>query len=398
MRVLHTADWHLGQRFFERDRFEEHGLFLDFLIDTIVAEEIDLLVLAGDVFDTANPPREAERLYYDFLRRLVDLKCCQSVIVGGNHDSAPHLDAPARFLEGSGIHVVGAFPDNLDDAFFEFEGCCVAAVPYLRDRDVRKAVAGESIDDLEARTKAGILECYSRMAEFAEQRREGRVVIATGHLTAVGGTLSDSERTVHIGNLGSIAANQFPKTFDYVALGHLHVPQAVGGRETIRYSGSPIPLSFGEAKTQKQVRILEITEESVEQREVFIPVFRRLIRLKGDVDGLRRALGEIEIKDGELMPWLELSVKGAEVLGTINAELRELASEKGARVLKVSVERAQVSTGDLFDGQTDVGIDELKPVDVFSKRIESYEGTLDKEVLVQCFQSLLSEVEEGDRK
>lgn len=395
MRILHTADWHLGQRFFERDRFEEHALFLDFLLQTIVVEKIDLLLLAGDVFDTANPPREAERLYYGFLRKLVDLKHCRAVIVGGNHDSAPHLNAPARFLEGSGIHVVGSLPENLKDAFFEFDECCVAAIPYLRDRDVRKAVAGESIDDLEARTKAGILQCYASMAELADEKRGKRPVLATGHLTAVGGALSDSERSVHIGNLGSIAANQFPDTFDYVALGHLHVPQAVGGRAMVRYSGSPIPLSFGEAKTQKQLCVLEVVEGQLSFRDLEIPLFRRLLRLKGTPDALRKAVGDLLVSESELTPWLELSVQGGELLGTLNEDMRTLASEKGAMVLKVSIERTAVTMGDLFEQAESVSIDELKPEAVFGKRMESYDGPVSRPELDQCFRSLMTAVQEG---
>lgn len=395
MRILHTADWHLGQRFFELDRFEEHELFLEFLLNTIIDEKIDLLLLAGDVFDTANPPREAERLYYDFLRKLVDLKTCRAVIVGGNHDSATHLNAPARFLEGNGIHVVGALPDRLDEAFFEFDTCCIAAIPYLRDRDVRKAVAGESIDDLEARTKAGILQCYASMAEIAESRAGTRPTIATGHLTAVGGSLSDSERTIHIGNLGSISAGQFPVAFDYVALGHLHVPQAVGERACIRYSGSPIPLSFGEAKTQKQVRIIEIENGQLSHRAVEVPSFRRLLRLKGNPEELRKAVKALEVLDSELVPWLELSVQGGELLGTLNDDLRTLASEQGAMVLKVSVERGTVTMGDLFTQAEAVSISELKPEVVFAKRMESYEGPVKRSELDQCFHALVRSVEEG---
>ena len=112
MKILHTADWHLGQRFFDKDRLEEQERFLHFLLDTVKREAIDLLIVAGDVFDTANPPRPAETLYYNFLRRLVDLKHCQAVIVGGNHDSAPHLNATADYLEADGIHIVGALPES----------------------------------------------------------------------------------------------------------------------------------------------------------------------------------------------------------------------------------------------------------------------------------------------
>ncbi|MDE0769370.1 MAG: exonuclease SbcCD subunit D C-terminal domain-containing protein [Opitutaceae bacterium] len=395
MKILHTADWHLGQRFFAKDRLDEHELFLSFLLDTIKRESIDLLILAGDIFDTANPPRPAETLYYNFLRGLVNLKRCQAIIVGGNHDSAPHLNATANYLEADGIHVVGALPENPEDAFFEFDECCVAAVPYLRDRDVRKAIVGESIDDLEARAKAGILNCYAEMGILADLRRSGRPVIATGHLTAVGGSLSESERTIHIGNLGSISAAQFPNVFDYVALGHLHLPQAVGDIDSIRYSGSPIPLSFGEAKTQKQVRVIEVVDGILTHHPVEIPVFRRLLRLQGDTDALLKQLAELVVSEDEPEPWLELTVKDGELLGSANEDLRTAAAEKGMIVLKVLAAAGSRSMGDLLDNGSDVDIGEMKPEDVFGRRLESYDGDVQVGVLEQCFQSLLTEVQEG---
>lgn len=396
MKILHTADWHLGQRFFDRDRLQEHERFLNFLLDTVEQEAIDLLIVAGDVFDTANPPRPAETLYYNFLRGLVNLKHCQAIIVGGNHDSAPHLNATADYLKADGIHVVGALPENLEEAFFEFEDCCIAAVPYLRDRDVRKAVVGESIDDLEARTKAGVLNCYAEMGSLADKRKSGRPVIATGHLTAVGGSLSpDSERTIHIGNLGSISATQFPDTFAYVALGHLHLPQAVGDNDSIRYSGSPIPLSFGEAKTQKQVRVIEITDGKLTHEKLEVPVFRRLLRLQGKADALLAEISELGVAEGELEPWLELTLKDDELLGSANEDLRTAASEKGLIVLKVLAATGSRSMGDLLESSSNVDIGEMKTEDVFARRLESYDGDVEVGVLEQCFQSLLTEVQEG---
>ncbi len=395
MKILHTADWHLGQRFFDKDRLEEHERFLNFLLNTLKCEKIDLLIVAGDVFDTANPPRQAETLYYNFLRGLVDLKYCSAIIVGGNHDSAPHLNASADYLKADGIHIVGALPEELEDAFFEFGECCVAAIPYLRDRDVRKAVIGESIEDLEARTKAGVLNCYSEMSALADSKKSGRPVIATGHLTAVGGSLSDSERTIHIGNLGSISAAQFPSVFDYVALGHLHLPQSVGGNDSIRYSGSPVPLSFSEANTQKQVRLIKVSNGKLSHRKIEIPVFRRLLRLKDTIEGLLKALAELVVVEDELPPWLELTVDSGELLGSANEDLRAAAAEKGMVVLKVLTTASSQSMGDLLDGYVNVDIGEMKAEDVFERRMESYEGDMKSALLKQCFQSLLSEVLEG---
>ncbi|MCF6313279.1 MAG: exonuclease SbcCD subunit D C-terminal domain-containing protein [Verrucomicrobiales bacterium] len=396
MKILHTADWHLGQGFYERDRLQEQRAFIDFLLDFIEREKVDLLIIAGDVFDTANPARAAEQLYYDFIARLCALRHCELVVVGGNHDSAAHLEAPKRLLKSLRVHVVGSLPEDLSQAVLRFEcggrRLCVAAIPFLRDRDVRRAVEGESFDEMEARTKAGIARVYKDMAELVlADKREGEILLATGHLTAVGGRLSDSERSVHIGNLGSIGAQQLSPGFDYVALGHLHHPQVVGGDECIRYSGSPIPLSFSES-LEKQMRLLTITEENqLEQQAVKVPLARRLIRMAGSLDEVLAEIAELKIGKEELCPWIEVMLSEGEVNPSINDQIREAAAKQGAEVCKVS-RKGSVARLDPVDGEVVKSINEWKPEAVFAQRIENYEGDVDKKTLTQCFQHVLDEV------
>lgn len=271
--ILHTSDWHLGRRLYGRMRYEEFESFLDWLYDTISAQKVDVLIVAGDIFDTMTPSNRAQALYYEFLGR-VSKSCCQHiVIVAGNHDSPTFLDAPSNVLKFLNVHVIGTACEDLNDEVLVLDDadgsphCIIAAVPYLRDRDVRSSSAGESADSKDANVIKGIRAHYDEVASIAKAKQVELIeanqryipIIATGHLFAAGGTTTEDDgvRELYVGSLGKISADMFDEGFDYVALGHLHVPQRVGGRESIRYSGSPIAMGFGEAKQQKQVLLVK---------------------------------------------------------------------------------------------------------------------------------------------
>ena len=271
--ILHTSDWHLGRRLYGRMRYEEFEAFLSWLQDTISAQKVDVLIVAGDIFDTMTPSNRAQALYYEFLGK-VSKSCCQHiVIVAGNHDSPTFLDAPSNVLKFLNVHVIGTACEDLNDEVLVLDDadgtphCIIAAVPYLRDRDVRSSAAGESADSKDANVIKGIRAHYdevasiakTKQAELAEMHQRHIPIIATGHLFAAGGTTTEDDgvRELYVGSLGKISADMFDESFDYVALGHLHVPQRVGGRESIRYSGSPIAMGFGEARQQKQVLLVQ---------------------------------------------------------------------------------------------------------------------------------------------
>ena len=271
--ILHTSDWHLGRRLYGRMRYEEFAAFLNWLEETISARHVDVLIVAGDIFDTMTPSNRAQALYYEFLGKVSTLCCEHIVIVAGNHDSPTFLDAPSQVLKFLNVHVIGTACEDLNDEILvldDSEGCphcIIAAVPYLRDRDVRSSSAGESDDSKDANVIKGIRAHYNEVASLAKNKQKllnkkyqrHVPIIATGHLFAAGGTTTEDDgvRDLYVGNLGKISAEMFDQCFDYVALGHLHVPQRVGGQEHIRYSGSPIAMGFGEARQQKQVLLVQ---------------------------------------------------------------------------------------------------------------------------------------------
>ncbi len=297
MRILHTADWHLGARLVERDLLAEHEKFADWLIQTLREEKIDALLLSGDVFDAANPPQDAVGLYFDFLRRLADLKTVRAVITGGNHDSASHLNAPRELLRRFEVHVFGHAGDNLVD----LGGAVVLATPFLRERDLRQSKAGETLKDAHDQVRAAIRGHYATQLEACRALAQGRPVIAMGHLTVLGATTSDSEREIHIGNLGAVGADVFAG-FDYTALGHLHRPQQVGGQSHVRYSGSPVALSFSEAADAKSVVVLDTQGLSLETLSV--PASRVLCRVNAS-----RATLAADLATVPATSWAEVTVK-----------------------------------------------------------------------------------------
>jgi exonuclease SbcD len=381
MRLLHTADWHLGARLIERERLTEHAAFLDWLIETLRTEKIDALLLSGDVFDAANPPQDAIALYFDFLKRLADLKTVKAIITGGNHDSASHLNAPRELLRRFDVHVFGQAGDNVVD----LGGAVVAAVPFLRERDLRQSSAGEGIQEVQDQVRHGIRDHYSAQLAACRAIAKARPIIAMGHLTVLGAATSDSERDIHIGNLGAVGADIFAG-FHYTALGHLHRPQKVAGQETVRYSGSPIPLSFSEAADAKSVVIFE-TDSAAGLSPLSllpIPTSRRLIR-----STVSRAALAADLENVPAGSWAEITVKLEAPEPDLDRQVREAAAGR-FEVLKVLADfPASVCSPWQPTGPT---LHDLQPRQVFRELLK--EKQIQGEELSSVFDELLALREE----
>lgn len=332
MRVIHTADWHLGQRFSSHYRKEEHDSFLNWLYESICENEVETLIVAGDIFDSTNPPTFAQEQYYRFLAKLSGSPCRHVVITGGNHDNPHFLQAADPILSALNIRVIGAAPEDFSQQIIalpdaENPRLIVAAIPYLRDADLRKSRLGDSSDAIEEQVRNGIIAHYRNAADgCCGHREKGIPTLATGHLFAQGCSPSDTERSIHVGNLGQINAEAFTDVFDYVALGHLHRPQRVGGKEHIRYSGSPIPLSFSEREYPHQVLLLEFSGARCPQiTELRVPVRRRLIQKEDTLENLLFFAKHFRKEEGELVPWMNFVFSGAEQPLEARRKLMELA-------------------------------------------------------------------------
>jgi len=394
MKLLHTSDWHLGQNFMGKSREEEHVAFLSWLLQTIEDESITLLVVAGDIFDTATPPNYALELYYNFLTKLSASPFCKNIIItAGNHDSIATLKAPKELLKALNVHVVTSGDIEEDEIVKIYEDevlkGVVCAVPFLRDYVVRQSISAQTMSDKESFLSQGIKEHYERVYEEALKCVEQRdiPIIATGHLTTVGSKTSDSERDIYIGGTLDIDSGFLGKNFEYVALGHLHINQKVGSQH-VRYSGSPIPLSFSEASSQKKVNIVEFRGKSIEVSELDIPLFRALLVIRGE---LRLILSELE-KIEDKTTWIEVHLDDENPFHA-NQVIRERAQELGLILLALKIEKKEsnLSRTD-FDVIT---LDELSPVDVFEKRMQKDELESDafKEELLTHFKEIVAEVQ-----
>ncbi len=399
-RVLHTADWHLGKCLGELSREEEHARFLEFLLGTIVDGDIDALIVAGDVFDSANPPQSALSQYYDFLARLYQASACSVVIVAGNHDSPALLESPRDVLRTLRATIVGRALDDpivlLPDR--ESARLAVAAIPFLRDRDLRSGQMGQGEEAIRGALVAGIARRYADAGERVAGL--GVPALATGHLTVLGSAVADSEREIHIGGLGSVTVSLFPEAFDYVALGHLHRPQSCGGSESVRYSGSPIPLSFSEAGDTKAVRVLDFDHRGLlGQHGIEIPLVRRLIQLRAKRVDLEKVMAAPIGAGGALRTWVEVLVEGPLSGENLLERVRELAEGKDFDVVRVVCETGAALSG-VSEAEAAGAEEDLmgEPLKVFGLRLDREPGLEagEREELELAFQEIWNRYQEGD--
>ena len=346
MKLLHTSDWHLGRSLHGRKRYDEFDLFLKWLVATLHQKQISVLLIAGDIFDTTTPSNRAQSQYYRFLCDVAASPCRHVVIIAGNHDSPTFLDAPRELLKALDVHVVGQPGTNPADEVLVLKSeekqkeLIVCAVPYLRDRDLRLSQIDQSLMEKDRLLIQGLHEHYRGVTHYAQTLRQrlgnNIPIVAMGHLFAAGGqTLEgDGVRELYVGNLAHIGADLFGPLPDYVALGHLHVPQTVAGRETIRYSGSPLPMGFGEARQQKSVCCVSFMEATPTIECLPLPVFQRLERIRGDWSTLEKRLQALRAT-GESV-WLELIYDGNELMGDLRQRIENLVSGSKLDVLRIS--------------------------------------------------------------
>lgn len=381
MRLIHTSDWHLGHRFHGRQRYEEHKRFLDWLADLIAREQFDALLVAGDVFDTTTPGSRAQSLYYRFLHSLANSCCRHVVIIGGNHDSPALLEAPRELLQQLCIHVVGAVDSTSDKEIILLRDAdnqpelLVCAVPFLRDRDIRLAAAGETLDEKERQQQEGIREHYAQICREAERQRQelhpALPLVVMGHLFVAGGKTmeGDGVRDLAIGGLSRIDGGTFPRNIDYLALGHLHLGQLVAGCETRRYCGAPLPMSFKEAGHCKQILAVSCTGRSVTVEPIPVPVFQPLASLRGDQAVLLQGIKQLQAAGSTA--WIELQYEGEEILPNLRQQLQDAVEDSSLTILRIRNNRIY----DYALQQTREGesLDDLTVMEVFERCLDSGE-------------------------
>ncbi|MBW6512918.1 MAG: exonuclease SbcCD subunit D C-terminal domain-containing protein, partial [Desulfuromonadaceae bacterium] len=365
------------------------------------------LLVAGDVFDTSTPSNRAQELYYRFLCRVAASPCRHVVVVAGNHDSPSFLNAPKELLKALDVHVVGSSTENPEDEVLVLRNeqdapeLIVCAVPYLRDRDIRMAEAGESVEDKERKLIDGIRNHYATVAALAEQKREELradiPIVALGHLFTAGGQTVDGDgvRELYVGSLAHVSAGIFPACFNYLALGHLHIPQKVNGSESIRYSGSPLPMGFGEAKQQKSVCQVEFHSSAASVQLIDVPVFQKLERVKGDLSEISTRI--LELSAANVQAWLEVVYDGEEVIGDLRERLDAAITGTQMEILRVKNNRIiERVLGQIHEEET---LDDLNVNEVFERCLAVHDVPEDQRPeLHRAYQETLSSLYEDDKQ
>ncbi|WP_232091110.1 exonuclease subunit SbcD [Alteromonas macleodii] len=419
MKILHTSDWHLGQSFFTKSRKNEHAAFLKWLLQQVEVHQIDAIIVAGDVFDTGTPPSYARELYHAFIGELQGMQCTL-VVLGGNHDSVSVLNESKALLKYLNSHVIASTYGELSEQVITLNdrkgqpSAVLCAVPFIRPRDVLVSEAGQSATDKRQALGDAIKQHYGTLynealslrASMEEKRiKDGSEnsaaipIIATGHLTALGVSQSESVRDIYIGTLEGFDAKGFPPA-DYIALGHIHRPQKVAKTEHIRYSGSPIPLSFDELNTQKQVVLITFESESTTPTISTLPIprFQAMEVIKGDLKAIEAAINKsdaitlasqtddavsevdkalsefnktVSATDNAISSkdpvWLCIEVETEDYLTDLQQRIQGLLEGKNAEILQLKRKRKR-TVNSLTEKQI-VQLSELSVNDVFEARL-----------------------------
>ena len=403
MRILHSSDWHLGQHFMGKTRLLEHQAFLAWLIEQVQVHQVDAVLVAGDIFDTGAPPSYARELYNHFIVELRQTGA-ELLVLGGNHDSVAMLGESKTLLAQLNTRVIPGVCAELSEQVQVLHardgqpGAVLCAIPFIRPRDVLHSQAGESAQDKQLALQTAIAQHYQQLYTQAEAKREalggGLPIIATGHLTTVGASASESVRDIYVGALEAFPTSAFPPAA-YIALGHIHRPQKVGGLEHIRYCGSPIPLSFDEAKQQKEVLMVDFDSGGLQQiTPLAVPCFQPLLSLRGSLTELHSAIVEAAVQGTVDKPvWLEVLVTADDYLSDLQPRIQAFTEGLPVEVLRIRRERGAAVAG--LTSTSRETLDELSVSDVFAQRLSS--ETLEPELqarLSGLYQQVVAELTE----
>lgn len=391
MRLLHTSDWHLGQALHNFDRSYEHQCFLDWLLDTIVAENADALLIAGDIFDTSNPSAASQKQWYRFLQQArLRSPRLDIVVIAGNHDSPGRLEAPAPLLEAHGTTVIGHVLRDADGQI-DLERLIVPlhgadgavrawclAIPFLRPGDVPRLPEDTPGDPY----LNGIALLYQQTYALAEARRApGQAIVAMGHCHMVNGTASlDSERRIVIGGTEALPATIFDPALAYAALGHLHLAQRIGQQDKLRYCGSPLPLSFAEVGYQHQVLRIDLADGvAADVQSLPVPRAVELLRVPSapaPLDDVLATLAALDLPARPLhaQPYLEVRVLLDAPEPGLRGRIEAALAGKPLRLAKIEPSRRPGVAGADTTALSLTQLAQLQPDDVFQRLYQQRYG------------------------
>lgn len=404
MRILHTADWHLGKNLEGHSRLEEQEAFCNDFVRMVEENKIDMVIIAGDVYDTSNPPAKAEKLFYDTLKKLSKHGERLTLVIAGNHDNPERLIAAGPLAMEHGIIMVGtpktvvpvgAYGVNKvvdsGEGYVEVEvngeKAVILAVPYPSEKRLNEVLYGE-MDEEEDRLKSYSDRIHSLFEHLSRQYREDTINLVVSHLFAMGSEESGSERSIQLGGSYIVNGSCFPKEAQYIALGHVHKPQIVPGTQhRARYAGSPIHYNKKEISFDKKCFMVEVKAgEAAEITELILPVYKPIEVWK--CNGVEEALALCEEnKDRECWVYLEV---------TTDSYIREdeIKSMKDTKkdILEIMPKLSTVE----WEEKEEVSISELRFDEIFKSFYKKERGVDADEELVELLLSIVNEEGEAD--
>jgi exonuclease SbcD len=398
MKILVTADWHIGKRLHNEDLTEDMNLFFEWLLEQIKLNDVKYLLVAGDIFDNNNPSNESTRIYYAFLRKLSALNC-KAIITAGNHDSPSFIDVPKDLLSEFDISVFGIFPgvDRLDEIFVPLKNdsgevvAVVAAIPFLQDRFVRQVGEGEGAREIAEKIKQGMKSLFAQIGAALHVSYPVIPKIGMAHLHAQGAQISEAEREIQIGNQEGISANDLDQ-FDYLALGHIHTGQTVL-KGKIQYASSPISLGFSENRYQHKVVMLEIENNQIKESEIPVIKNRSLYQLKGTMTEVEEHVKLLKNKY-KLQMLLDVLIEEDNYDPRVNDKLNEikenLAVKNEIKIINTRI-HFKDKTATRFSSKFDTNeLNNLNPIDVFKSRING-RSEEEQTKLIELFSAILAD-------
>lgn len=398
MKILVTADWHIGKRLHNEDLTDDMNLFFEWLLEQIKLNDVKYLLVAGDIFDNNNPSNESTRIYYAFLRKLSALNC-KAIITAGNHDSPSFIDVPKDLLSEFDISVFGIFPgvDRLYEIFVPLKDdsgeviAVVAAIPFLQDRFVRQVGEGEGAKEIAEKIKQGMKSLFAQIGASLNVIYPVIPKIGMAHLHAQGTQISEAEREIQIGNQEGIAANDIDQ-FDYLALGHIHTGQPVL-KGKIQYASSPISLGFSENRYQHKVVMLEIENNQIKESEIPVKKNRSLYQLKGTITEVGQHVKLLKNKY-KLQMLLDVLIEEDNYDPRINDKLNEikenLAVKNEIKIINTRI-HFKDKTATCFSSTFNTNeLNDHNPIDVFKSRI-SGRSEEEQTKLIELFSAILAD-------
>ncbi len=405
LRIFHSADWHFGKMMGSIDRTADFEAFIDTFLALVDERRPDILLLAGDVFDTSLPSNAAQKLYYTLISRLRETSVRQIVIAAGNHDSQRFLEAPRALLETLHCFIAGDRPEEQILVIRDAQGkpqLGIAAVPYLRESRVRSGSMDFTANTRAELFEAGVRAHYDHVWQLLDEALAGARVprIAMGHLFVVGSELRPGVKRdpqagqLNVGSINSVSTAAFAQGWDYVALGHIHHAQVLEAASPMRYAGSPIALTFNHRKYTHS--IVEVTlSEKGELDIVTIPVpqQRAFVHVEGSLAELLEQIAEAGRAHADEAPaFVEAVLTSGETEPRLTEILKEAAER--ARVLLLSIRNERAAQAYLREEQALLELADLTPAEVF-RLYMTQEGRETSPETLARYQALLSETHQA---